>query len=138
MPHGSRIYTKAYDMEKATMCPYPQSYHELLHCKIFIRCCSKCPRVNLPDQETDDQYSNTSPPIRFHIYHLMVRCTSNGRLPLNDKKICLKCKHDSVSEKSTKIYSRKELVMMGTTIYNYHKSFYIPEIEKLEFHIPHV
>ena len=28
--------------------------------------------------------------------------------------------------------------MMETTISNFHKSFYIPEIQKLAFHIPHV
>ena len=48
------------------------------------------------------------------------------------------CKHDSASEKSTKIYTRKELVMMEKTISNFHTSFYIPEIQKLAFHIPHV
>ena len=29
MPHGRHIYTKAHDMEKATMCAYPQSDHAL-------------------------------------------------------------------------------------------------------------
>ena len=48
------------------------------------------------------------------------------------------CKQDSFSEQSTKIYTRKELVMMEITIYNYRTSFYIPEIYKLAFHIPHV
>ena len=33
---------------------------------------------------------------------------------------------------------RKELVMMETTIYNFHTSFYISAIQKLAFHIPHV
>ena len=28
--------------------------------------------------------------------------------------------------------------MMETTIYNFHTSFYIPEIQKLAFHISHV
>ena len=28
--------------------------------------------------------------------------------------------------------------MMDTTIYNLHTSLYIPEIHKLEFHLPHV
>ena len=28
--------------------------------------------------------------------------------------------------------------MMDTTVSNLHKSFYIPEIQKLEFHIPYV
>ena len=27
---------------------------------------------------------------------------------------------------------------METNVYNFHTSFYIPEIQKLEFHIPHV
>ena len=34
--------------------------------------------------------------------------------------------------------TRKKLVMMGTTIYNFHTSFYMTAIQKLEFHIPHV
>ena len=45
---------------------------------------------------------------------------------------------DTDSGQSTKIYTRKELEMMETTIYNFHTSFYIPEIQKLAFHIPHV
>ena len=31
MPHGSHIYAKVFDMEKATMCEYPQSDHALPH-----------------------------------------------------------------------------------------------------------
>ena len=48
------------------------------------------------------------------------------------------CKHESLPDKSTKIYTRKELVMMETTISDSHKSFYIPDIQKLAFHLPHV
>ena len=36
MPHGSHIYTKAYDIAKATMCEYPQSGHELTHWKCIM------------------------------------------------------------------------------------------------------
>ena len=128
MPHGSHIYAKAYDMSKATMCAYPESYHALPHWKFVIRCCAQCPNVNVPDQETDDHYSNTIPSICFHIYHLVARCTTHGRLKLTDKKTFCKIKQDTASEQSTKIYTRKELVMMETTISNFHKSFYIPEI----------
>ena len=60
------------------------------------------------------------------------------RIPLNDKGFFYMCKHDSASEKSTRIYTRNELVMMETTISNFHTSFYIPEIQKLAFHIPHI
>ena len=31
MPNGHHIYAKAYDMSKATMCAYPQSYHSFPH-----------------------------------------------------------------------------------------------------------
>ena len=135
MAHGRHIYAKAYDMAKATMCAYSQSDHELPNQKYVLGCCAKCPGINLPDQETDDKYPDTSTSISFHIYHLIARCKINGRLPLTDKKICCKCQHDTASGKSTKIYIKKELVMMEMTISNFHTSFYIPAIQKLAFHI---
>ena len=48
------------------------------------------------------------------------------------------CKQESLSDKYTKIYTRKELVMMETTISGFHTRFYIPDIQKLDFHLPHV
>ena len=48
------------------------------------------------------------------------------------------CEQESLPDKSTKIYTRKELVMMETTISYFHTSFYIPAIPKLAFHLPHV
>ena len=74
-------------MENSTMCVYPRSDHTLPHCKCVMRCCDKCPSVNLPDQETDDQYTDTSPSISFHVYNLISRYSTYGRLPLNDKKL---------------------------------------------------
>ena len=65
-------------------------------------------------------------------------CTSYGRIPLNENKICCKFKQYSVSEKSIELYTRKELLMMETKTLNFHKKNYIPEIQKLAFCIPHV
>ena len=48
------------------------------------------------------------------------------------------CKQASLPDKYTKIYTRKELVMMETTISGFYTSFYIPAIQKLAFHLPHV
>ena len=48
------------------------------------------------------------------------------------------CEQESLQDKSTKIYTRKELVMMETTISKFHTSYYIPAIKKLAFHLPHV
>ena len=46
-------------------------------------------------------------------------------------------KQESSSDKSTKIYTRKELVLMEITIHDFHTIFYIPAIQKLYLHIPH-
>ena len=92
MPYRHRIYAKAYDMEKATMCAYPHSDHALTHCKCVLICFSKCYCINILDQEIDNQYSDTTPSIQFHIYHIIERCTAHSRIPLKDRKICLKCK----------------------------------------------
>ena len=51
MPQGRHIYTKSYDMAKATMCEYSQSDYALPHSKCVLRCCDKCPVINLPGQE---------------------------------------------------------------------------------------
>ena len=48
------------------------------------------------------------------------------------------CKQESFPDKYTKIYTRKEIVMMGTNFSDFHTSFYIPAIQKLAFHLPHV
>ena len=48
------------------------------------------------------------------------------------------CKQGSSPYESTKIHTRKEPVMTETTISDFNTSFYIPTIQKLAFHIPHV
>ena len=48
------------------------------------------------------------------------------------------CEQESLPDKSTKIYTRKELVMMEKKIYYFHTSFYITSIQNLAFHLPHV
>ena len=86
MLHGRHIYVKASDIAQATMCTYPQSDHELTHWKFLLRLCAKFPCINIPDQEIDHHYSDTTTSIRLHIYHIIGRCTSCGRIPLNVKK----------------------------------------------------
>ena len=92
MPHGHHIYAKAYDMAKDTICTYPQSDHSLPHCKCVLWCCANFPCINIPDQETDNQYSETTPSIQIHIYHIIGSCTAHGRISLKDNKICYMCK----------------------------------------------
>ena len=95
MPNGRHIYANAYDMAKATMCAYPHSDHALPHCKRVLRCFSKFPCVNITDKKTDDQYSDTTTSIFFHIHHLISHFTAHLMIPLNERKFFRKCKNDS-------------------------------------------
>ena len=138
MTHGLHIYAKASDMANATMCTYTHSGNAIPHWKCVLRCCANFPCINLPDQETTKKHDETTPSIRFQIYHIIGRCTAHGRTPLKDKKICYMCKQESLPDLSTHIYTRKEPIMTETTISDFHTSFYIPAIKKLAFQLPHV
>ena len=48
------------------------------------------------------------------------------------------CEQESLPDSSTKLYTRKELVTMETKISDFNTSFYIPAIQRLDFHIPHL
>ena len=73
MTRGINIYAKAYDMEMSKISAYPQSDHVLPQIKCVLQYCAKFPRTNIPDQETDDQYSNKK---SFHLFsHLSYNCT---------------------------------------------------------------
>ena len=107
MPHRHRIYAKASDMEKTAKFAYPQSDDAFLHWICVLLCCAECSCINLLDQEIDNQYSDTKTSISFCIYYIIVSCTDHGILPLKDRKICHMCKQDSLSDESTKVYTRE-------------------------------
>ena len=81
------IYGKEFDMAKATMCTHIQSDHALSHSKCVLWCCAECPYINLPDQEIDKKYEDTTPSISFNIYCIIGRCTAHSRITLKDKNI---------------------------------------------------
>ena len=42
------------------------------------------------------------------------------------------------SDITEKVYTRNDLVLLDTSIIQFQKKFYIPAIQKLSFHLPHV
>ena len=48
------------------------------------------------------------------------------------------CKQEFLLDNSTEISTRKELVMMETTISNFHIRYYITAIQKLDYNLPYV
>ena len=129
MTHGHHIYSKALYMAMAKMSAYTQPQHSFPHWKYELRCCANCPCIDIPYQESKRHHSSTSPSIHFHIYHLTERCAVHGRRPLDEKKCFLLCLQDKATVSSEKLYTRKEFLMMETSILNFHTSFYIPEIK---------
>ena len=101
MPHGRHIYAKPSDTAKDSMCAYPHSDHALPHWKFVLQCCADCPCINLSDQETYYQYSETTPSIQFHIYHIIARCSAHVIITLKDNKIFHMCRQESLSDEST-------------------------------------
>ena len=94
-------------MANATICAYSQSDHALPQCKCVSRCCAQFPSNNISNQETDYQYPDTIPSIRFQNFRLISRCTKHGGLPLTDKKYFCKCQHDTASGQPEKYTPEK-------------------------------
>ena len=86
MPHGRHIYAKGSDMAQSTMCAYPQYDHALPHYKFVLWCCAHCLCINIPGQETYNHNSDSTPSIRFHIYHIISRCNAHDKIAMKDKK----------------------------------------------------
>ena len=53
IPHGNNIYQTASDMDMATMCAYLLYQHTLTHWRCVLCCCSNCPCIDIPNQESN-------------------------------------------------------------------------------------
>ena len=122
IPNVSHIYATSSDMSMVTMCSYPQSQHAFPNWKCMLSCCSNLPCIDITHQELDRHNSNTSSSICFNIYHLITCCTVHGILSLHENEICCLYLQDLDYVPPEK-YTRKELVLMETSIYDFHTSF---------------
>ena len=73
-------------------------------------------------------HPNKSTSVYFHIYHLIASLKVHGSHSLYGKKLLL-CLQDQAFVPPTKIYTKKELVMIEKPIANFLTSFYISEIK---------
>ena len=137
MPHWRHIYAKASDMEKDIICTYPQSDNALPHLKCVLRCCADCPCINIPDKEIDKNRNEPYPQLGFTFITPLDVVLLMVEFHWKTKKYHM-CKQKYSSDKSTKTYTRKELVMTETKTYYFHASFSITSIQKLAFHLSHV
>ena len=62
----------------------------------------------------------------------------NVQFTFNENKKCQLCVTLTDSILNEKLYTRKELVTMGTSIVEFHQLLEIPAMQKLAYHLPHV
>ena len=136
MPHGRHNHKTALDMEIATMCDFPSYKNDLTHWKFVLFCFSKYPSIVNPYQELHSNTKNACPSIRFHVYKAVFCSTVHGQYKFEEKGICVLFSTVLPENSNRNFDSRKELVLMETSIYDFHKKLYIPEIQKLSSHLP--
>ena len=131
MPHGKHMFQTASYMSMATMCAYQSSKYTLSYYKWVLCCCAKCPQIDRLSKESDQYNSNVIPTISFFVYKHIAHCTIHDRYlfrkinPFN----CVSFSIDSIE--NSKVYTRKELVVMESSIMEFRRDLYIPEIQKL-------
>ena len=70
----------------------------------------------------------------------MSRCKKHGEQPLGTVDKCLECdaQFGDDGDKKFPVYTKKQFVLMNTSIRKFHRKFYGPAIDKLAYHYPHV
>ena len=76
--------------------------------------------------------------IRFHVYHNFSRCIFHGRRPYHKRKTRSLRYTETSSTRTAKLYTRKVLVLLETSITQFNEKNYTPAIQKLAFHLPNV
>ena len=94
--------------------------------------------MDLPSPESDQHNSDVILTILFHVYQHKACFTVHGRCPFNEKKWFQLCETSTDSIVTVNIYTGKELVIIESSILEFYQYFYIPDIHKLSFHLPHV
>jgi hypothetical protein len=77
--------------------------------------------------------------MKFHHYVNCTRCTKHGIIT-RGAKYCEQCDNqpENTSKKQGKISTRKQLTLLEQPIGVFLKDFYLPGLEKLAYHLPHV
>jgi hypothetical protein len=146
-PNDTHRHPMCQNAADSVMCK-PVGDISLPNWKCVLRQCPNCHHIDVPPLELD--CSDTAPTIIFQTYMKQMRCAIHGVLTPHNimsvhvrgqqyKKVCLPCEN-TFQEASTngfqrgKLTIRKKLFKLERSIGEFHRSFYIPSIEKLAYH----
>ena len=76
--------------------------------------------------------------IKFHILEYISKFSNRGIRVIEYDKTCSECNKLNSDVEKWKIYTNKVLAFIEETIYKFIKYYYIPEIEKIAFHLAHI
>ena len=79
---------------------------------------------------SNKHHSNTCHTICFHVCNPFACCSVHGRRQLDERKHSRLCLCDTDHLSPSKLYTRKELVIMETYIDEFHTSFFVTAIKK--------
>jgi hypothetical protein len=138
LPNGLNWHSKPKDALKEVQCPaLPDTGHPKWGC--VLGRCQECPTYCIPLEER--KYSeNDEANIKFHHYVNFTRCTKHGLLTRGAKN-CEQCdnqEENMPNKKKGKVSTRKQLTLLERPIGVFLRDFYLPSIEKLAYHLPHV
>ena len=115
-PHGCHIQDNAADMAMATMCTCTYKNHGIPHRKCVFRFCDKCPSIALPSQEANKDTTNTYPTVIFNVYCNVSRCNAHDWRPYYEQTTCWLCSTVTSSERTSKLYTQRGLVLIETSL----------------------
>ena len=100
----------------------------------ILNFCSYCPRI----EQLDRLFPASLHKIKFHIFQKIYKCSIHNVRQFKYKNTCKLC--DSILDKDKKgiLLVRKCFVIYDEVIDVFHEKYYIPTIEKLQFHLAHV
>ena len=116
-------------MAMPKMCTCTSKHHELLHWKCVLYCCDKWPSIVIPSHEANKDTTNTCLTIIFHVYHNVLHCNMHGLPTYYKQTTCSFYYKMTISYRTEKVYTKKELVLLETSIPEFQESFHISEIK---------
>ena len=145
-PENEARHPRCEDAADSVLCaPTPEC--SLPNWKCVLRKCTLCSTIDIPDLELDT--SNTAPIIMFHTYMTQYSCSQHGVVLLEKVTYYLDDagkKHNTcwfceqlIQAKTPnfvrgRLYEKVKLFSIQRKIGDFHKHFYIRQIEKLAYH----
>ena len=103
----------------------------------MLNFCSERPGVFVTDAVMNNEKYVDPPFINFHHCKNISSCSFHKQLLPEHGKTCPSFMNIEHFDKG-KVTKRKIIALKSFSIGDFHSEYYIPEIEKLVFHLPHV